>query len=897
MNTNLAVFYSETNLDKPHMYIWDSLEAEIRLRASDRTKPGPVSCSADVMPFDFTFNIHPYQYKQYQSLMKAIGLQKRFDTMIRQRPSVSIKDNPRTWWKYAFACITSRPNTRQWTEVEQIVGHRKRYIELVVKKNMSAPGGGFHSGLSDKESAELLEIEELLPIEALSAFHLIALRSAYAQTGEDRTSEYKDGTKVRSPRRNGKFSPFRLIGDGGVLRRRPPVSGEVRTESSNRASRSLNAAPNTVDLLKGLDTGRKLFSLFQAMTLRLGQKSWFVDWKIHDAVINVQLHGSRDKSVFAQLTLRFKGSARSFGLGKRDFFFDVVQFSVLHKGREVLYVRPVDDELFEDLDDILEEQEEQGDNSRTPFFFRYPRRKSAVKGPDLDTPSKFLDLPPSDVVCRIVAAKCQGVIKTSISAHPATLLWSTNLYDGLSDFFFSSSSGSANNLADYIRNAATPLAKKAQFALLSPASMSLYVNIAAPKVWLSVKSRNDEGALLLDAGMLKVSSKKEEGQTDMNWDIQARDIQVNFAKGKALTGFTDNFAYKSFAALNEYRGRSDSCVVRPFNVSAVACDRVYSRERSGVRSNFQFSSGTMRSIEVHVSPVCLNLVDGEILARSFGKWYARGINRVQHRSSSSSSSSSATATTTRAVSVPDTEMTKGANGQGTGTAQLNDLAVRHISLEVDKIELALEGHSKSSANVSDERSFISLDSYHEFSPPTRTYLVELFQIRLKRYVQGQRAYSNVMLHDASIVRLRDGSLYYPLRTSKEMIDSQYCILVRSHSSTMKVSSVKLATVREEEEIADIVPVASATFLHDGYVHLDEVEVDFDSVVLRVTPTTLKDCSKAFKRVVELVQVMTKEMERKVHEEGRKARRKDRKGKSTLCYYCCCFVDDVTLLLS
>jgi hypothetical protein len=41
---------------------------------------------------------------------------------------------------------------------------------------------------------------------------------------------------------------------------------------------------------------------------------------------------------------------------------------------------------------------------------------------------------------------------------------------------------------------------------------------------------------------------------------------------------------------------------------------------------------------------------------------------------------------------------------------------------------------------------------------------------------------------------------------------------------------------------------------------------------------LKDCSKGIRKIIELVQLMTREMERKVHEEGRKARRRGRDGK-------------------
>ena len=70
-------------------------------------------------------------------------------------------------------------------------------------------------------------------------------------------------------------------------------------------------------------------------------------------------------------------------------------------------------------------------------------------------------------------------------------------------------------------------------------------------------------------------------------------------------------------------------------------------------------------------------------------------------------------------------------------------------------------------------------------------------------------------------------------------------------------------------------ILRASVLHDGTAHLDEVEIDIESVILRVTPTTLKDCAKAFRRIAELAQLTTKEMERKIHEEGRKARYRGR----------------------
>jgi hypothetical protein len=64
----------------------------------------------------------------------------------------------------------------------------------------SSKGNRFHGGgLNEIESLELLALEELLPIEALMSFHLLALRNAYK-------SQMKNDAKTEdNPRRNGNY--------------------------------------------------------------------------------------------------------------------------------------------------------------------------------------------------------------------------------------------------------------------------------------------------------------------------------------------------------------------------------------------------------------------------------------------------------------------------------------------------------------------------------------------------------------------------------------------------------------------------------------------------------------------------------------------------------------------
>jgi hypothetical protein len=184
-------------------------------------------------------------------------------------------------------------------------------------------------------------------------------------------------------------------------------------------------------------------------------------------------------------------------------------------------------------------------------------------------------------------------------------------------------------------------------------------------------------------------------------------------------------------------------------------------------------------------------------------------------------------------------------------------------MTVTRLEVALEGHSKPVSNAMDDRSLASQDSYHEIAPPKRTYLFEVDEIAIRQSRKGEVTRRLFSVMDASISRLRDGSLYSPFKGHREVSEAQYAILVRA-------SDVR-------DDLSQPTEILRASLMHDGRAHLDEVEVDIDSVILRVTPTSLKDCAKAFRRVAEFAQLVTREMERKVHEEGRKARRLDRHG--------------------
>jgi len=816
------------------------------------------------MPFSFTFHLRPDQYRQYQRLKAAIKSQHRFDTMLRQRPNETPAENPRAWWKYVIACVTSRPNSRPWGDVRRIVSSRRKYIALVAKKNLkSTDRVGFHAGLSSKESAELLALEDLLPIEALTAFHLVALRQVYeSQQRKDSSrkepgSELMPGSPSKGKAKNS--SRFRILRSNASASKKKSHASYVDLNSVDSPEDSgSDLSHESVD-----DDAYASLSLLEAMTLRLGKKIWYVDCKLHGANFNVVLRHGPDDDSFFQLVLGAYGSARSFGKGKRDFSFALRECEILHGSEKVLFISASDSDMFAEDEDI-DEAESFGSNnahmvvSTSSGLSLTDRSDKIMSGPDLYTASSFLELPPSGTVCRLAAGIDMDAFRLSVSAHPATLVWTTSLLDCITAFFVDGAIDIRNDLAQHIRNAATPLARKAQLALLSPGSLALYLNIAAPKIWvpLVTKTSND-GTLFLDAGTLQMSSTKDEAETELHWSVRARDIGVNYVRAgihHARVGAESRVHRRSSSSGLPFASTGrlvETSVIRPFSIDATSRIIQDVTQLKGV----SFTE-PMRRIQVDFSPICLNLVDAEVLARSFGKWYARGLHRVRRR-------------------VALTDKTRGdlppienEVDQQPLVLQLSEIP-RTLSLSVEKFEMALEGHSKKS-NSMDERSTQSFDSMIENAPPTRAYLVEIFQISVSTSKVGDSETTRLDVKDASIVRLKDASSYSPLTVRRDIVESENRILIRSGVNN---------TNEGGDENHHRSAVLRAKLLRNRVSHLDEVEVDIDSVVLRVTPTTLKDCAKAFRRIVELAQLMTKEMERKVHEEGRKARRRGRDGET------------------
>ena len=691
-------------------------------------------------------------------------------------------------------------------------------------------------------------------------------------------------------------------------------------------------------------------SLKEAISARLGKKTWHNTFFLNDANLTIHLLDPLENTTTLQLDLRMSGKLKTFGPGKFDLSLDVMRFEVVDCRHQEASSTP--SHFFAD-GKILSVGEPRGslrfrskirsDSSAASLMPRSP----AIVIPDsseanqgrlsnrTDSDQQDLPLPsyadlPHGVVCRLASSKNIGALKLRVSAHPVTLVWHKSSINAVTEFFASSSSQLQTVLTRQLQNVATPLARKAQLALLSPDAITVDVNMAAPKVWLPVSAESND-AVFLDAGRFRVACAKEERGTDTHWEVIARDIQVMFVRLRRSVSRNGKTSIRGDFSVTGLPDSEEQPIIRPFHIhlnDSLLESVPRSSHSAGVDTmgTSLIGNGPIRKTTVNVSPIRLNLVDAEVLARAIGKWYAQGIGRVKGRAGIESNETSKSVQSPT-LSIQVKESTSKDSGTGSTTVVPIISSSHSLLIQIEKIEMAIEGHSKSSVQMSDDQSVASLASLDTFMDPTpkkRTYIVEIFDILVDRTKNANKTRTMLTILDASIARVKENASPF---TSFVPQESQYLILVRTDgrrrtgdlsrqdevgdsafqpilesparvgdkyargvasslgaSAASPLGRLQLsagtysASPEEGVEEKGGTCLLSASLFHDSALHLDEVEIDIDSITVRVTPTSLKDSAKGLHRFLELVELTTKEMERKVHEEGRNARQIGRLGK-------------------
>eukprot|EP00804_Cyclotella_cryptica_P006412 CCRYP_014275-RB/>CCRYP_014275-RB protein AED:0.05 eAED:0.05 QI:2525/1/1/1/0.91/0.84/13/302/2635 len=492
---------------------------------------------------------------------------------------------------------------------------------------------------------------------------------------------------------------------------------------------------------------------------------------------------------------------------------------------------------------------------------------------------------PSGIVCRVRAVANEDELSLAFVAHPATIVWNNACAEAVADFFSTSTPDVKSQFLNQLRSAATPGAHKRQIELLFPTSLSISIDIDAPKLWIPVSSQTMDGALYLDAGKLRMAAIKPKKTSVTRWGLDLNDIQIKFSRGETAslpgTGKCDESI--DLGAVN--RLGNEFTVIYPFHVGVkgIAPESIEIPLTNHFPSNLDGPKESIAGeVSATVGKICLNLVDVEELAKAVGRFYASEMIRIKtkakdHVPINSASESLIKSPRKRGLSATDVSP---------------DSPAIQILVFFEEIEVALE-------------SYVPSKNVDKTVTRNRTYLIEIFRITFQHRSKGLKQFSRLTVSDFSIAQLteikRDGCK--TPRLLKPSDEPQHQILAKKVAAGHENSDISpprppktkteyrplrtprelcLPSAGEETNSSEFPPIEfiRACHFHDGENHVDEVEVDVYNLILRVTPTSIVDLKISLTRLFELIQLTSKEMERKVHEGRRKAIRAY-KSRSTL----------------
>jgi hypothetical protein len=222
----------------------------------------------------------------------------------------------------------------------------------------------------------------------------------------------------------------------------------------------------------------------------------------------------------------------------------------------------------------------------------------------------------------------------------------------------------------------------------------------------------------------------------------------------------------------------------------------------------------------------------------------------------------------------------------------SDTAPGSLSFEytitLDQIEVALESYAN--AKMGEKK-----------STRNRTYLMIISHITMHQRSRGLKQFSRLTTSDISIAQLLEikqqdgrrvlkpsdapqfqivgrkevGGRQRDSPVSRENSDSKAPVTPKTKSDEYPPCTPKELNI-ESMTITDPTEFLRACHYRDSVNHVDEVEFDVSDVIVRVTPTSIVDLTKAGTRLFDLIRLTSKEMERKVHAGRRNQYRKNEK---------------------
>ena len=866
---------------KDHFYLLKQTDMEVRMEFTLYEDGRPNICSAEIVPCRIDLSFSPIQLRQRRLLEYTMLGQQRLDTMLHQRPILRPTADPKGWWKYVISCVMTCPNRRPWRDVKAITAKREEYVALVEKKHL-------RKRLNREERAVLLRLEDVLPIETLLAFHLLALRNVVYKrerslspkrrkyiNQDDDLSSIGDANSIasmrstvremsRSPRMKRRASRSRGIsmtrnkdettttsrfGNLSISRHltlpRSPVSKSVLAREGYSPPRNRpdmimtddnvsisTSAPSEGTMNHHEFTENESYFDFDgvippddenfeikppmARTIRghsVTITATLLDRHNGDPVLVANLQSS----LWAQSCLRTgisflmdMNSIECFGCVDGGLI-KVFTFDQLSRN---LNSANIDDENMDDTSEITTPLE-------LPDSFDYSNGVNFLDTFCSQMREEDMPMPPRGIVCRVLLALSESRRSISISAHGATMIWNTICIRAFMNSFFPSQAQEARSIIrTQLRNAATPLAHKAQVALISPRAMAFKINIDSPKIWIPVSQDTFDGALFINTGRLRMNLAKPELVANMHWIIRSTGMYANFRPGE---GAKDVFMSGSDVPRPE-----DISVLLPFDFS-IDVDRcgegpAFVRRKNGV------DYAQSRRVTMTVTAISLNLVDVEVLALAIGRWYATEMLALKSRREDK-------------LKQSDRHMDEGQIiHPDTGILE------EEMYLNLDRIELFLQGQAN--------------EQQHN-AKCKRTYMVQVTKIEANHCNRGASGTSNIDIGRISIIRESINSSPRTFAASKEL-HHQFLKVVRTKDPNDKVMKPNAAL--------------KLNFVRDAETQSNELDVTFGRIVSRLTPSALTDCSVAISRMVRSTKTMTTEMEHRVHLASRVSRISESRGK-------------------
>ncbi|CAM9605272.1 unnamed protein product, partial [Scytosiphon promiscuus] len=132
---------------------------------------------------DVKMDFRAEQYEQVLSLKDSFAALSNWQTFFPFRPKTTPLQDPKAWWRYAFVCVRGKPN--DWATLNKVLMARKVYVSLferVAAATSTTENANVEKVSSDvrlspltiEEERRLDELEEELPLQTIVMFRTMA---------------------------------------------------------------------------------------------------------------------------------------------------------------------------------------------------------------------------------------------------------------------------------------------------------------------------------------------------------------------------------------------------------------------------------------------------------------------------------------------------------------------------------------------------------------------------------------------------------------------------------------------------------------------------------------------------------------------------------------------------